>query len=191
MSNELNEDSDTSSDVLVEQLCTPRKPVFQTPISATILPTNPDKKKQLPDVLSNFDVTDFSKFIIISVIDERTGSKLYGKEVEVVTSLIVDGKGESFEFSKLTTVQMRFFCKNVGVTYCGNPSKFDCSMCLANHINHNDRHNNRLSPTWYATRLTNRICRIINIIFHETFIEDFKTVNDIKNRKDHETFNTY
>jgi hypothetical protein len=38
--------------------------------------------------------------------------------------------------------------------------------------------------------VTNTICRAVNIVFSGEFIEDFKTVKDRKNRKDHESKNT-
>jgi hypothetical protein len=38
--------------------------------------------------------------------------------------------------------------------------------------------------------MTSSICRAVNVVFSELFIESFKTVNDIKTRRDHETQNT-
>jgi hypothetical protein len=37
--------------------------------------------------------------------------------------------------------------------------------------------------------MTSTVCRAVNIIFSEHFIEDFKQVNDRKTRRDHETSN--
>lgn len=47
-----------------------------------------------------------------------------------------------------------------------------------------------MKPTSHASRLTSTsICRAINVVFSEEFIEDFKNVNDWKARKDHESKN--
>jgi hypothetical protein len=47
-----------------------------------------------------------------------------------------------------------------------------------------------LKPTSNAGLMTSSICRAVNVVFSEQFIESFKTVNDIKTRRDHETQNT-
>jgi hypothetical protein len=47
------------------------------------------------------------------------------------------------------------------------------------------------SPLNYAVRNNCIICCLVNIIFHEDFVIDLKTVNDIKSQKDIETANTY
>jgi hypothetical protein len=49
---------------------------------------------------------------------------------------------------------------------------------------------NGLKPSSHAGRLTSTLCQAINVVFSEQFIECFKTVNDLKNRRDHKTRNT-
>lgn len=39
--------------------------------------------------------------------------------------------------------------------------------------------------------MTSTVCCTVNIVFSAEFIEDFKTVNDQKSRRDHETQNTF
>jgi ABC-type methionine transport system ATPase subunit len=42
----------------------------------------------------------------------------------------------------------------------------------------------------HASKVARTICRAVNVVSSGEFIEDFKTVNDQKNCKDHETKNT-
>jgi hypothetical protein len=190
------DDSDTSSDVSIEKL-SPKKPspssVLETIIQPTALTKTADseKKKQLPDVILNFDFLDFSKYVKKSVMDERKNKT--GDYVDIIEELILEGQREGYPLKKLTTMQMRNLCKLAGVPSCGSRTKFECQMFIANYITYGgDKTSNKLLKTSkYATCLTNKTCRLVNVVFHESFIENFKTVNDIKNRKDHETANTY
>ena len=48
-----------------------------------------------------------------------------------------------------------------------------------------------LSPTAQANQATANICRAVNVIFCDQFIEELKKVNDRKSRADHESGNTH
>jgi hypothetical protein len=49
--------------------------------------------------------------------------------------------------------------------------------------------NGRIPSTHHA-RLTSTICREVDVVFSDEFIEDFKKANDRKLQKDHQTSNT-
>ena len=44
-----------------------------------------------------------------------------------------------------------------------------------------------LTATSTASRLTSTICRIVNVVFSEQFVDEFLSVNDRMSRRDHET----
>ena len=48
-----------------------------------------------------------------------------------------------------------------------------------------------LSPTAWANQTTANVCRAVNVIFSDQFIEDLKKVNDRKSQADHESRNTH
>ena len=79
----------------------------------------------------------------------------------------------------------------MGITNCGSRNNFNCQEAIAAYFRYEDTlDTNGMKPTSHASRLTSTICRAINVVFSEEFIEDFKTVNDRKARKDHESKNT-
>ena len=47
------------------------------------------------------------------------------------------------------------------------------------------------SSTAQANQATSNLCRAINVVFSESFVNDLKTVNDKKARINHETGNTH
>ena len=48
-----------------------------------------------------------------------------------------------------------------------------------------------LAPTCESARTTSTICRAVNVVFSKDFLPDLLTVNDRKNRTDHESNNTH
>jgi hypothetical protein len=79
----------------------------------------------------------------------------------------------------------------MGITNCGSRNNFNCQEAIAAYFRYEDTLDaNGMKPTSHASRLTSTICRAINVVFSEEFIEDFKTVNNRKARKDHESKNT-
>jgi hypothetical protein len=87
--------------------------------------------------------------------------------VTSVTSVIIDDSGTSFPLSNLTVFQT------------GSKNKLECLKLFASHIAFNNNIDQRLQPSWYATKITNNICRLM------------KAVNNTKNPIDHETNITY
>jgi hypothetical protein len=124
------------------------------------------------------------------VVNNQPKKTLGNDDFFVSTITLEDGT--KFLLSKMTTFQIQPFCKNVGVPSCCTRTKFECMMFFANYITyHGDKLNTKLKPSKYANRLTNKICRISKIVFDEKIIDDFKTVNNIKIRKYHESRKTY
>ena len=79
----------------------------------------------------------------------------------------------------------------MGITNCGSRNNFNCQEAIAADFRYEDTLDaNGMKPTSHASRLTSTICRAINVVFSEEFIEDFNTVNEQKARKDHESKNT-
>jgi hypothetical protein len=188
-------DSDTSSDVSLSLLSSKRKATSTnvvTPHATISTPTIASlDKKELPVEFIDFDFSDFSKFLVDTSIDVNPKSKTKGETITQVLSVVIDDSGKSFQLTNLTVFQTRYFCKRVGLQYCGSKNKQVCRQLLAHHIQFNNNLDPQLEPSWYATKIMNNICRLVNVVFGESFIEDFKTVNDIKNRRDHETKTTY
>ncbi len=91
----------------------------------------------------------------------------------------------------LFTIPLRTLCKNLGIANCGSKNKYELRKGIALFFSYQDKlEANGLKPSSHAGRLTSTICRAINVVFSEQFIESFKTVNDLKNRRNHETRNT-
>ena len=97
-----------------------------------------------------------------------------------------------FDLKTLTVDHLRKLCTNVGIANCRSHNKFNCRKALATYFRYQDAlETNGLKPTTHASRVTGTICRAVNVVFSAEFIEDFKTVNDRKSRKDHKTQKTY
>ena len=97
----------------------------------------------------------------------------------------------NFDLKSLTVDHLRKLCTNIGIVNCGSQNKFNCRKAIATYFRYQDTlETSGLKPMSHASRVTSTICRAVNIVFSGEFIEDFKTVNDRKNRKDHETKNT-
>ena len=47
------------------------------------------------------------------------------------------------------------------------------------------------TATSTASRLTSTLCRIVNVVFSEQFVDKFLSVNDRMSRRDHETKKTF
>jgi hypothetical protein len=151
------------------------------------------KVKPLPDFLSSLTDKDREKFVITLEADPNQKSGTYGTEFPAVQaiSVQVDGEEEEFSAHTLTVDQFRIMCKNVGVSNCGSKNKFQCRTAIARHFRFLDDLDKRgLKPTSHASRVTSTVCRAVNVVFSDQFFEDFKNVNDRKDRRDHETSNT-
>ena len=92
----------------------------------------------------------------------------------------------------LSTDQVHLYARNIGVPNLGLKNKFVCHFAIASHFKFQHQLSNfGLSPTAWANQTTANICRAVNVIFSEQFIEDLKKVNDRKSRVDHESGNTH
>ena len=94
--------------------------------------------------------------------------------------------------NKLKTDQVRVFGRNMGVPGCFSKSKFLCHVVIANHFDFHSRLGKYgLSPTARANQTTSNLCRAINVVFSDSFVNDLKTFNDKKSQHDYETSNTH
>jgi hypothetical protein len=89
-----------------------------------------------------------------------------------------------FDLEKLTVLQIWLFCKQIGVPHCGSKDKLRCQQSIAADVSYTQQLKAKnIQPTNLATKLSNTICRVINIVFSDVFIWDFRTANDCqKNR---------
>jgi hypothetical protein len=167
-------------------------PPMAEDIEGTPKKSNTRKKKELPPELSNISIKDGSMFKNETIIDRRNDNlPTFNKLIDVAKTIKIDDN-LSFEINDLSIDQIRVLCKKIGMRYCGNRPKLECRILIADHFKFHDTiaHHN-LKPTWYASKVTSSICRVVNVVFSESFVEDFKKVNDRKSRQDHETARTY
>jgi len=155
---------------------------------------NTTSRNHLPRCLALLSDKDRAKFLSTLEVDPNPKSQTYGQSFMCVHSVLVpneDGVEEPYDLKALFTLPLRTLCKNVGIANCGSKNKFECRRSIATFFSYQDElETNGLKPTSHAGRLTSTLCRAINVVFSEQFIESFKTVNDIKTRRDHETRNT-
>ena len=152
-------------------------------------------QKSLPAALAAITDQDRNKFTIALEVDNLPKSPNYGQEFNVVQGIkLLDDNGCKyvFDLNNLALDQTRQLCRNVGVTNCGSMSKYHCRQAIARFFEYQDKlETNGIAPTTHASRLTSTICCAINVVFSEAFFEDFKSVNDQKDRVDHEAKTTY
>ena len=92
----------------------------------------------------------------------------------------------------LTTDQVCLFARNIGAPNLGSKNKFVCRLAMALHFEFQHQLSSfGLSPTARANQTTANVCRAVNVIFSNEFIEELKKVNDKKSRADHESGNTH
>ena len=131
--------------------------------------------------------------IILEEINPHQRSSTYGKQFCMATS--VNGKppdNSLIVLNKLTTDQVCVFGRNMGVPGCFSKSKFLCCVAIANHFDFCNRLGKYgLSPTARANQITSNLCRAINMVFSDSFMNGLKMVNDKKSQHDHETGNTH
>jgi hypothetical protein len=148
----------------------------------------------LPVSLSFLTDRDRNKFHLALEVDANPKSQTYGQSFLCVQSVLVpneEGIDTPYDLKSLFTVPLRTLCKNLGIANCGSKNKFELRKAIALFFTYQDKlEANGLNPSSHAGRLTSTLCRAINVVFSEQFIESFKTVNDLKNRRDHETRNT-
>ena len=136
---------------------------------------------------------DKDLIIISEEIDPHQRSSTSEKPFHVATSV----KGKPPDNSvvvliKLTTDQVHVLGRNMGVPGCFSKSKFLCHVAIAQHFDFCNRLGKYgFSPTARANQTTSNLCRSINVVFSNSFVNGLKTVNDKKSQHDHETGNTH
>jgi hypothetical protein len=108
-------------------------------------------------------------------------------EVLVAFEVYLEEDDESFELDKLTLDQLRMLCKNVGIRYVNNYSKFQCRKLLwvLAHDKEGMEKENGTKTLPLLDRRTSNIIRITNIIFSHGFLDSFLlTLKDISNHVD-------
>ena len=148
----------------------------------------------LPPDLALLTDKDRSKFLSALEVDPNPKSSTYGKSFLCVHAVLVPSEedaNKTFDLKNLFTLPLRTLCRNMGITNCGSKNKFECRRAITAFLNYQEKlEANGLKPRSHAGRLTSTLCRAVNVVFNEQFIESFKTVNDAKTRRDHETYST-
>lgn len=162
-------------------------------------PKNPPKKKRpvkdlppsLVDVFNkdsyDGDLTSVIKFRLEDIPDRKDD-----KEMECMVAYAVTGvDGTEFNLDKdLSLDQLRVFCRKAGCHYINSKNKFQCRRALHIAAEFNKKmHREGAAVTTATERMTNNIVRITNIVFSHDFFESFTSLNDAKNRADHESGN--
>jgi hypothetical protein len=154
------------------------------------------KVKALPIELALVTDEDRGRFDLSLEIDTNPKSNAFGKEFLTAQSVRLPSSSQNdlevvFDLKTLTVDHLRKLCTNIGIVNCGSHNKFNCRKAIATYFRYQDTiETSGLKPTSHASRVTSTICRAVNVVFSAEFIEDFKTVNDRKSRRDHETKNT-
>ena len=162
---------------------------------ATTPPASNKKRKikTFPRELANVTDEDRSRFRLALELDPNPRSKNYGSEslVAQTVTVHVENREVVVDLKTLIVDHLRQLCKNVGAVNCGSANKFDCRKALATYIKYQDELERKgLTATSTASRLTSTICRAVNVVFSEQFVDDFFSVNDRMSRRNHETKKT-
>ena len=149
-------------------------------VSVSIKPVKRQRKiKALPEVIGGHTEEDKDLIIISEEINPHQRSSMYGKLFHITTS--VKGKppdNSLILLNKLTTDQVHVFRRNMG---CFSKSMFLCHVAIANHFDFCNRLGKYgLSPTARANQTTSNLCRAINMVFSNNFVNSLKTVNNKK-----------
>ena len=161
--------------------------------------TKPSAKRQrkikpLPDSIAEMTSANSHRLVVSEELDPHSKSKTYGKSMCVVSRVkgIKPNDDDIIFLDHLTTDQVRLFARNVGVPNLGSNNKFVCRLAMVSHFEFQHQLSSfGLSPTARANQTTANVCRAVNVIFSNQFIEELKKVNDKKSRADHESGNTH
>jgi hypothetical protein len=154
--------------------------------------------KPLPPKLASITDKDKDKFFIALEKDLNTKSSNYGKEFNCVQSIKIakdDGSGEEEEYNlktKLNLDQHRLLCSNLGIKNYGSMNLFQCRQAMAKVCQYATALETAgITPGSNHSLKNNTLCRLINVCFSTQFVDALLTLNDIKNRRDHEGGTTY
>ena len=131
--------------------------------------------------------------IILEELNPHSKSKTYGKSMHVVSRVKrIKRNDNNVVLDQLTTDQVCLVARNIGVPNLGSKTKFICHLTMASHFEFQHQLSIfGLSPTARANQTTANICRAVNVIFSNQFIEELKKVNDKKSQADHKSGNTH
>ena len=151
------------------------------------------KIKPFPGHIAEMTSTDSHHLIISEELDPHGKSKTYGKSMRVVSRVKgIEPNDNNVVLDNLTTDQVCLFARNIGVPNLGSKNKFVCRLALASYFKFQHQLSSfGLSPTARANQTTANVCRAVNVIFSNQFIEELKKVNDKKSRADHKSGNTH
>ena len=146
--------------------------------------------KELPDGLSELTEVNFRKSMMFRIeADPKTpGEHMVAYKWKLRSDCENEDETTQFEMEGLTLDQLRRLCRNVGCSFIHKCNKFQCRKALwilANHQEQRERDGKQISTA--SERTSNNIIRLTNVLFSSNFEESFLAVNDIKNRKEHET----
>ena len=195
---------DDSTSIFTEDVSETAKP--STPVTKATLRicnmatpvTKPSAKwqrkiKPLPDPIAEMTSADSHCLIISEELDPHSKSKTYGKSMHVVSRVKgIEPNNANVVLDHLTTDQVCLFARNIGVPNLGSKNRFVCRLAMASHFEFQHQLSSfGLSPTALANQTTANVCRAVNVIFSNQFIEELKKVNNKKSRADHESGNTH
>ena len=151
------------------------------------------KIKPLPDPIVEMTSTDSHRLIISDELDPHSKSKTYGKSMCVVSRVKgIKPNDDDVVLDHLTTDQVHLFARNIGVPNLGSKNKFVCHLAMVSHFKFQHQLSSfSLSPTAQVNQTTANVCRAVNVIFSDQFIEELKKVNDKKSQADDKSGNTH
>ena len=151
------------------------------------------KIKLLPNPIVEMTSADSHRLIISEELDPHSKSKTYGKSMCVVSRVKgIKPNDDDVVLDHLTTDQVHLFARNIGVPNLDSKNKFVCHLAMVSHFEFQHQLSSfGLSPTAWVNQTTANVCRAVNVIFSDQFIEELKKVNDKKSQADHESGNTH
>ena len=142
------------------------------------------KAKDLPEGLSSLTELNFRKKINARL---ETDSKETGEVMVAFEVVLNEDEEGAIDLTSLTLDQLRKFCKNVGVQYVNNCSKFQCRKALWVLAQYQEQRERTGATIAVSDKTTNNIIRLTNMIFSHEFLDSFLSLNDAKGRANHET----
>lgn len=158
--------------------------------------SKPRNAKQLPAELLLLTEKDTECFVCKEEADPNPKSETYGTLFTTLQEVKSKAEGttpqEVWEAHKFTVDQLRQLCKRIGVTGTGSLNKYAIRRSIAVYLAYLQKLKDQgLTQVSHDKRMTATICRAVNVVFSESFVHSFQTVNDAKARIDHETSNTH
>jgi hypothetical protein len=153
------------------------------------------KIKPFPPELEEITNADRKSFILALEVDTNPKSKRYNQELLVAQSVKVSMNGVAtivVHLKGIVVDHLRRLAKNLGVLNCGSLNKYDIRRAIASHVTDQEsrEEKRRVGSSRHASRITNTVCRAVNVIFSEQFMDELpKTAKGDKSRRDHEARN--